>query len=235
MVAAAGVSYEHVFAPWWAYAYRSLGLMSIMIFAWATLGVLLYWQIQKLNSAESDLNTARNELEIIALTDSLTRLANRRCFDAALTKEWSRANRNNSSIAIVLLDIDWFKQYNDSYGHLQGDTCLQQVAEIIRNCINRPGDLAARYGGEEFVILLPETDLTGALTVAEKVRRHVANALIAHSGSPIGHITVSAGVMVTDSPTRDGYLAALQESDELLYSAKTKGRNNVEARSATQK
>lgn len=131
-----------------------------------------------------------------------------------------------------MLDIDWFKQYNDKYGHLQGDTCLKQVSEIICSCINRPGDLAARYGGEEFVILLPETSLAGALTVAEKVRCRVANALIAHAGSPIGHITVSAGVAVTDSPNRDGYLAALQESDKLLYPAKTKGRNNVEGRSA---
>ncbi len=235
LVAAAGVSCEHVFAPWWAYAYRSLGLVGIMILALATLGALLYWQVQKLILAESALNTTRNELEIIALTDSLTHLANRRCFDAALKKEWSRANRNSSSIAIILLDIDWFKQYNDRYGHIQGDICLKQVSEIIRSSINRPGDLAARYGGEEFVILLPETSLAGALAVAEKVRCCVENALIAHVGSPIGHITVSAGVAVTDSPNRDGYLAALQESDKLLYSAKTKGRNNVEGRSAKNK
>lgn len=233
IVAAAGLSCQHVLAPWWTYAYRSLGLMSIMILALATLGILLYWQIQQLIVAESDLNTARNELEIIALTDSLTHLANRRRFDEALKKEWSRANRNNSSIAIVLLDIDWFKQYNDSYGHLNGDICLKKVADIIRSCINRPGDLAARYGGEEFVILLPETALVGAMAVAEKVRCRIENAFIAHSGSPIGHITVSAGVTVTDSPNKDGYWAALQESDELLYSAKTKGRNNVEGRLAT--
>lgn len=228
IVVAAGVSSEHIFAPWWVYAYRSMGLIGIIIFALAVLGRLLYKQIQQLIAAESELNIARTELEIIAQTDSLTHLANRRCFDAGLQREWGRASRNKSVIAIILLDIDWFKQYNDHYGHLRGDDCLIEVAGLISNCINRAGDLAARYGGEEFVILLPETDLAGALNVAEKVRLSIVNALIEHSASPPGSVTISSGVVAIDSPQQDGYTSALKEADRLLYCAKTKGRNRVE-------
>ena len=228
IVVAAGVSSEHVFAPWWAYAYRSMGLIGIIICALAVLGSLLYKQIQQLITAENELNIARAELEIIAETDSLTQLANRRRFDASLQQEWGRASRNRSVIAIILLDIDWFKQYNDHYGHLRGDNCLVEVAGLISNCINRAGDLAARYGGEEFVILLPETDLAGALNVAEKVRLSIVNALIEHSASPLGNVTVSSGVVAIDSPQQEGYTAALKEADRLLYCAKAKGRNRVE-------
>lgn len=228
IVVAAGVSSEYIFAPWWVYAYRSMGLIGIIIFALAVLGRLLYKQIQQLIAAESELNIARTELEIIAQTDSLTHLANRRSFDAGLQREWGRASRNKSVIAIILLDIDWFKQYNDHYGHLRGDDCLIEVAGLISNCINRAGDLAARYGGEEFVILLPETDLAGALNVAEKVRLSIVNALIEHSASPLGSVTISSGVVAIDSPQQDGYTSALKEADRLLYCAKTKGRNRVE-------
>ncbi len=231
IVAAAGLSYEHVFAPWWAYAYRSMALVSVITLVLVSLGLLLYRQIQHLIAAENELSIARIELEFIAHTDSLTHLANRRCFDTSLQKEWGRASRNNSCIAIILLDIDWFKQYNDFYGHLMGDDCLRQVAGIIGCCIKRPGDLAARYGGEEFVILLPGTDLTGALSVAEEVRLSVENVLIEHSGSPVGNITISCGVVAINAPEKEGYTAALKEADRLLYCAKNKGRNCIEGRS----
>ncbi|WP_104698357.1 diguanylate cyclase [Pseudomonas syringae group genomosp. 3] len=230
IVAAAGVSCQHVFAPWWTYAYRSMALIGMIILALAFMGALLYRQIQQLITAEDELNTARNELEIIAQTDSLTHLANRRCFDTALEREWGRASRNNSITAIVLLDIDWFKQYNDQYGHLRGDECLKQVSGLISSCINRAGDLAARYGGEEFVILLPETDLDGALSVAEKVRLSIVNSLIDHSASPMGNVTISSGVVATSAPIKDGHTYALEEADRLLYCAKSKGRNRVEGR-----
>ncbi len=230
IVAAAGVSCQHVFAPWWTYAYRSMALIGMIILALAFMGALLYRQIQQLITAEDELNTARNELEIIAQTDSLTHLANRRCFDTALEREWGRASRNNSITAIVLLDIDWFKQYNDQYGHLRGDECLKQVSGLISSCINRAGDLAARYGGEEFVILLPETDLDGALSVAEKVRLSIVNSLIDHSASPMGNVTISSGVVATSASIKDGHTYALEEADRLLYCAKSKGRNRVEGR-----
>lgn len=228
IVAAAGVSSQYVFASWWTYAYRSMGLIGMIIVALVLLGILLYKQIQQLITAESELNLARNELEIIAQTDSLTHLANRRGFDGALRQEWGRASRNGSTIAIILLDIDWFKQYNDHYGHVRGDDCLLQVADLIGSCVHRAGDLAARYGGEEFVILLPETDLAGALSVAQKVRLSIINARIEHLGSPLGNVTISLGVVAINAAGQDGYTAALEEADRLLYRAKAKGRNCLE-------
>ncbi|KPB13644.1 GGDEF domain protein [Pseudomonas amygdali pv. sesami] len=222
IVAAAGVSCEHVFAPWWAYAYRSMALVGMISLTLVLLGILLYRQIRHLITAENELSIARADLEIIAKTDSLTHLANRRCFDATFQLEWERASRDNSSIALILLDIDWFKQYND---------CLSQVAGLIGSCIKRPGDLAVRYGGEEFVILLPGTDLTGALSVAEEVRLSIENALIEHSASPLGNVTISSGVVAINAQEKESYTAALREADRLLYCAKTRGRNCVEGRS----
>ncbi|WP_024675135.1 sensor domain-containing diguanylate cyclase [Pseudomonas syringae] len=230
IVAAAGVSFQHVLAPWQAYAQRSMTITGIIILALAFLGVLLYRQIRQLITAEGELNIARNELEIIAHTDSLTHLANRRGFDAALQQEWERASREHSTIAIILLDIDWFKQYNYIYGHLRGDDCLRQVAGLIGSSINRAGHIAARYGGEEFVILLPETDLAGALSVAEKVKSSISDTCIEHSASPLGKLTISSGVVAINAPEKEGYTAALEEADRLLYFAKTRGRNRVESR-----
>lgn len=228
IVAAAGVSFEHVFASWWTYAYRSLAITSIIVLALAFLGILLYRQIQQLVVAEGELTDAKKKLDVIAHTDSLTQLANRRCFDEILHKEWGRAGRNHSDVALILLDIDWFKQFNDHYGHLQGDSCLKQIAELIKLNAKRPIDLPARFGGEEFVILLPETDLEGALYVAENLRAAVINAHIEHSGSPMEKVTVSVGVIAVNAPEKDGYTTALAEADRLLYCAKNKGRNRVE-------
>lgn len=230
IVAAAGISYKFVFEPWWSYAYRSLALVALILITLAVLGAALYRQIQRLLAAEQELHNARNELEVIALTDSLTLLGNRRCFDTTLQKEWRRAYRNNSSVAIILLDIDWFKQFNDHYGHLHGDECLTQVASLISGSVTRPGDLAARYGGEEFVILLPDTDLAGALNVAEKIRSSIAEALMKHVLSPFGVVTVSAGVVATLAQERESYRGLLAEADRLLYCAKSEGRNRISGR-----
>jgi diguanylate cyclase (GGDEF)-like protein len=227
IVVAAGISCDYVFTPWWTYAYRSMILVGIIILTLVFLSSLLYRQIQQLITAERELNVARHDLEIIAQTDSLTHLANRRCFDAALMKEWGRANRNASTIALILLDIDWFKQYNDHYGHPQGDECLKQVAGLVGKSVKRSTDLAARYGGEEFVILLPDTELAGALSVAEQVRSSIAEAHIKHLASPLANVTISAGVVAIMKPDKDRYAAALAEADRLLYCAKSKGRNSV--------
>ena len=228
IVAAAGVSYQQVFAPWWAYVYQSITVVGTIILALAFLGAWLYRQIQKLLIAESELNSARNKLEVIAMTDSLTSLANRRSFDTSLQKEWGRALRNRTGLAVILLDIDWFKQYNDHYGHLKGDDCLVQIASLLAGGVSRTCDVAARYGGEEFVILLPETDLAGALIVAEKVRSSIEQAQIQHSASPLGIVTISAGVVALFPVAGANYKDSLAEADRLLYSAKSKGRNCVE-------
>ncbi|UEB97859.1 diguanylate cyclase [Pseudomonas sp. HN2] len=228
IVAAAGVSYEHVFAPWWSYVYQSVALVGTIILALAILGSLLYRQIQQLLVAEYELKIIRKELEVIAHTDSLTSLANRRSFDLAMDKEWKRATRNQTSISVILLDIDLFKQYNDRYGHLSGDDCLVRVASIIAANVNRPGDFAARYGGEEFIVLLPDTELAGAVMVAENIRLSLLNANIQHSASPFGIVTISSGVVSTSETLGESPKEFLIKADRLLYAAKSKGRNRVE-------
>ncbi|WP_348970926.1 sensor domain-containing diguanylate cyclase [Pseudomonas atacamensis] len=227
IVAAAGVSYEHVFAPWWSYVYQSVALVGTIILALAILGSLLYRQIQQLLVAECELKIIRKELEVIAHTDSLTSLANRRSFDLAMDKEWKRATRNQTCISVILLDIDLFKQYNDRYGHLSGDDCLVHVANIIAANVNRPGDIAARYGGEEFVVLLPETDLAGAVMVAENIKLSLLNANIQHSASPFGIVTISSGVVSTSETLGESPKEFLIKADQLLYAAKSQGRNRV--------
>lgn len=227
IVAAAGVSYEHVFAPWWSYVYQSVALVGSIILALAFLGNLLYRQIQQLLVAERELKAIRKELEVIAHTDGLTSLANRRNFDLAMDKEWKRATRNQTSISVILLDIDLFKQYNDHYGHLSGDDCLVRVANLIAANVNRPGDIAARYGGEEFVVLLPDTELAGAVMVAENIRLSLLNAKIQHSASPFGIVTISSGVVSTAKTGEENQKEFLIKADRLLYSAKAQGRNRV--------
>ncbi|WP_434581268.1 diguanylate cyclase [Pseudomonas sp. Z5-35] len=229
IVAAAGVSYEHVFAPWWSYVYQSTALVGSIILALAFLGSLLYRQIQQLLVAERELKVIRRELEVIAHTDGLTSLANRRSFDLAMDKEWKRATRNQTSLALILLDIDLFKQYNDHYGHLSGDDCLVHVANLIAANVNRPGDIAARYGGEEFVVLLPDTELAGAVMVAENIRLSLLSAKIQHSASPFGIVTISSGVISTCKAGDENYKNFLLKADRLLYAAKSKGRNRIES------
>lgn len=228
IVAAAGLSLDSVFATWWTYVYQASIMVVLVIIVLTSLGFLFYIQIQRLLVAEEELRLAQSDLEHIAKTDSLTGLPNRRYFDATLAQEWSRTCRTESSIALILIDIDWFKQYNDHYGHVLGDECLRQVAQLIGKNINRPTDLAARYGGEEFVILLPETDLAGAIKIAEEMRSAIETAKIEHRGSTAGIVTISAGVA---SNHQNGIIEAtdlLEKADSLLYRAKKMGRNRVE-------
>ncbi|MDF3199085.1 diguanylate cyclase [Pseudomonas sp. 1912-s] len=231
IVAAAGLSLDSVFSTWWTYVYQVSIIVVLIIFMLTSLGFLFYRQIQRLLVAEEELHLAHRNLEHIAKTDSLTELPNRRCFDATLAQEWSRACRTGNSVAIILIDIDWFKQYNDHYGHVLGDECLRQIARLIGKNTNRPADLAARYGGEEFVILLPETELAGAVKIAEDVRSAIEAAKIEHRGSKAGIVTISAGVA---SIHQDGVIVAsdlLEKADSLLYRAKSLGRNRVEHQS----
>ncbi len=175
------------------------------------------------------LEEANQRLQHLSSIDGLTGIANRRHFDEALESEWRRAYRNDTSLALVMLDLDEFKLFNDTYGHQGGDECLRQVAAILRDGLRRAGDLVARYGGEEFVAILPDCDITGALRYAESVRAAVQELAIPHESSPVGRImTLSAGVAAA-SPRRGTYPDELiARADQALYTAKGTGKNRVE-------
>lgn len=178
-----------------------------------------------------------DELRTLASTDGLTRLANRRTIDETLVREWSRAQRNDSDVSLLLIDVDHFKLFNDSYGHPAGDRCLQEVARIVGTIGQRPADLAGRFGGEEFALILPDTDVPGALYVANAVRRAVSERNIPHRASPVApNVTISVGVSCWDSrppPSPKSELRVqprdlLSAADQALYRAKERGRDCVE-------
>lgn len=169
----------------------------------------------------------QNTLRVLSMKDGLTGIANRRSFEEYLQREWKRARRHETSISLILIDIDCFKKYNDHFGHLKGDDCLKWVAQTLERDILRPGDTVARYGGEEFIVILPETPLKAALTVAERLRKSIVNLqLEAPPEAPNTFVTISLGVAETipdhESPSR-----LLKEADAALYRAKTEGRNRV--------
>lgn len=175
-----------------------------------------------------ELKKYRDLLEKHSFMDGLTGIANRRCFDATFSKEWKRALRSGENISIALIDIDFFKKYNDHYGHLTGDDCLKQVGNALNNSLNRAGDLVARYGGEEFVIILPATYQRDAIQAGEKVRNNIEKLKIPHEMSEVSHyVTVSIGV-ATIIPEKDITPANLiEQADKALYQAKCTGRNRV--------
>nr|WP_256678286.1 GGDEF domain-containing protein [Pseudomonas sp. PB101] len=181
-------------------------------------------QVELLDTQDKLLEVNRN-LEGLALKDALTGLANRRQLDAFIDAEMGRARRSQSELALLMIDVDHFKPFNDRYGHPAGDECLRKVGAVITDNIKRPGDLAARYGGEEFAVVLPGTDYVGAFLVAEKIRRAVLDAGITHSDSPQGAVTVSIGVCASNgaSPVRSEEL--IDAADKALYVAKASGRN----------
>jgi two-component system, chemotaxis family, response regulator WspR len=168
------------------------------------------------------------QLEFQAGHDTLTGVSRRRVFTHALRQEWRRAARHAAPVSVMMLDVDNFHAYNEAYGHLAGDECLRRVAESLQKGLHRQGDAMARFGGEEFAVLLPETDLAGAIAVAEVLRAGVEALAIPHSGSPVASVvTVSVGV-ASQVPAHDmAPETLLQSADEALYTAKAAGRNRV--------
>ncbi len=167
-------------------------------------------------------------LEQRANLDALTEIPNRGSFEETLEKEWKRATRNQSPLSVAMLDIDFFKQFNDLYGHLAGDEALQKVAGALQKTLQRPADLAARYGGEEFVLLLPETSGESALIVSERVRTEVHDLNIPHSRSRVAnYLTVSIGVASMPGYSDTGPETLLDKADKNMYQAKEAGRNRV--------
>lgn len=178
--------------------------------------------------AEKKLQEANELLQKLSMADGLTGIANRRCFDEALLKNWNRLTEQSVPISLILLDIDSFKAYNDLYGHLAGDTCIQQIAGILKNMPWGSYDLPARYGGEEFVVLLPDRDLVQAIEVATHIHEAVKNAQIPHKGSSISdYLTISIGVASTIATVEATPSHLIKEADIALYEAKKNGRNQI--------
>jgi|GEM_PF-1936596 len=177
--------------------------------------------------AEQKLIEAYSAVEAMATTDALTGLANRRRFDQDLATEWLRGAREQEPLSLLMMDIDKFKAYNDTFGHIRGDGCLKQVAEACMDVICRPGDLVARYGGEEFVVILPNTHGEGALAVAHEILEAVRHRRLPHPGGAFQIVTVSIGC-VTGIPTYGKHATELLDlADQALYAAKSNGRNRV--------
>lgn len=175
-----------------------------------------------------ELKKYQDFLQNLALLDGLTGIANRRNFDERLAAEWKRAKRNRLPLSLLLLDVDYFKLYNDHYGHAEGDECLRRIAAVLRQGTTRPADLAARYGGEEFVILLPETDRKGAAVTAEKVMATVTELAIPHAYSKVAsHVTVSIGATSLTPNEERTPEQLVKAADQALYQAKEQGRNRV--------
>ena len=166
-------------------------------------------------------------IERLSMLDELTDLPNRRSFEIRLASEWARATREKTPISILMIDVDNFKDFNDSYGHIQGDIALQSSAKVFSQILKRPGDFAARWGGEEFIALLPNTDLPGALGIAEQIRNGIEVMQIPRYDGPVRSITASIGVNTRLNGQSGSINEFISRADKALYDAKIKGRNKV--------
>ena len=167
-------------------------------------------------------------LEQLVSIDSLTEVANRRRFDEMLDQEWRRSVRNESPLSIIMIDVDYFKALNDSFGHAAGDVCLKQIALALKNSLRRSSDTLARYGGEEFAAILPNISHADAMKLAEQMRVNVEAQAIAHPRSPLGpYVTVSLGLTTAQPKMHESPAQLLVQADEMLYQAKQEGRNRI--------
>ncbi|MDQ8036339.1 MAG: diguanylate cyclase [Pedobacter sp.] len=215
---------------WWLLFFYFFGSLSVSLF--------VAWMLERqervsflksllLNYESTERERLNRELARLARQDALTGLANRRSFDERLVQEWERSQRGRHELALIFIDVDHFKLYNDTYGHSAGDDCLAAVAGAIHSCMFRPADLASRYGGEEFVVLLPETTVEGAREVAERIQEAVDKLNMPHAASPTaGHVTISMGL--TSCVPQSGLAQALVDAaDSALYQAKHAGRHRI--------
>lgn len=185
-------------------------------------------QAEQLTQTVQALETANDQLERLNNLDALTQVANRRHFDSRLEHEWTRLKRAQKPLSLLMIDVDYFKFFNDGFGHLAGDRCLQQIAQAIQSVIQRPGDELFRYGGEEFAIILPETDQQGALHIVQEIQKAIHTleiAVPASSPAPTSFVTVSLGIAVQVPQSGSTMYNLIDHADEALYSAKNQGRN----------
>jgi diguanylate cyclase (GGDEF)-like protein/PAS domain S-box-containing protein len=187
------------------------------------------FDISERKKTEEHLSRLQKQLEEYSFQDGLTGIANRRMFDTVMEREWGNAQRTGMPLSLLILDIDYFKQYNDHYGHIKGDECLRQVAQTLSLAANRPRDFIARIGGEEFVWLLPETDAESARLVARKCLHLIRQQQIVHEFSPVSPLlSVSLGVGTTVAPLQATAVDFIEQVDKLLYRAKHNGRMRAE-------
>ncbi len=216
----AGVAESEYLAGWRATALlNAVAVLLVAVMIGASVAGLRV-QIQRRKRAEDTL--ARQ-----ALLDGLTGVANRRQFDAVLEREWNRAQRDGSALALLMIDVDNFKAYNDRYGHLAGDKVLVAIAQTISACVVRSSDLAARYGGEEFGVILPATNTAGAWAIAERIRAAIVALSLPHDDAAGAIVTVSVGVAALSPSLASGFSFLVQTADSALYDAKRGGRNRT--------
>ncbi|WP_235578099.1 sensor domain-containing diguanylate cyclase [Pseudorhodoferax sp. Leaf267] len=228
-------SKDDVLANWRASAIFQTVWVSFLCVILGLAGTWIRLLTQRQDKAEAGLRQARDALAVanarlsrMAQYDGLTGLANRRYLDTRLMQFFRQAQRHQRPMAVVMVDVDEFKKYNDLYGHVQGDECLRRVANALRTAAGRPQDFVARYGGEEMVLLLPETELDGAARVAEAARQAVIDQQIPHEGSALGQVSVSLGVAAWVPAVAETPYEMLQSADAALYQAKRQGRNRVQ-------
>jgi diguanylate cyclase (GGDEF)-like protein len=205
---------------------RQLVFLIVVTVLVLTLAVFWMFYYRKMSNR---LAAANKQLERLNITDALTGLCNRRHFDDVLAQEYARHARSGASLSLIMIDIDAFKQFNDTYGHVAGDACLKDVAAVIGKCASRASDMSARYGGEEFVCILPDTDIQGAVAIAQEIRQQILALAIPHSQSAAAPwVSVSLGVVTTKCRTHQSATHVVDLADAMLFRAKSGGRNRVE-------
>ncbi len=222
LVVFVGRAEKDIYKHWTDNLYTIVTMMFLFVLVCMVLFLVLRKELKKRVEAEEKLRQ-------LARIDGLTGLLNRRALDDMLRDLWNRNRRSNGIFSILFIDVDYFKFYNDTYGHQKGDDVLVSVARAISVQLPRSADIAARYGGEEFIAVLPETDQGGAVVVGEKIRRAIEALQIPHSKSQSGHVTASIGVATYEHGVHDSIDAVLNAADGALYAAKGRGRNNVQS------
>lgn len=227
LILTVNLSTDEIFAPWRRKA-LVIGPVLLLLCACAIASSLLFRrEVTRRAQTEMALAESAKKLSIIAATDGLTGLANRRTFDTEFDRAFRRALRGGTSLAVMILDADWFKRYNDTYGHPAGDEVLRSIATCLSQRLRQPDDLSARYGGEEFVALLPDTDLQSAQWLGDFIRIGIEQLALEHNGSDFGIVTVSIGIAVVTPFIGFQSTELIQGADRALYDAKRDGRNRL--------
>ncbi|MEN0106531.1 MAG: sensor domain-containing diguanylate cyclase [Pseudomonas sp.] len=229
LVAISGISAQAIRLPWWRQLIVAGVVLLLVGLSMAAFARVFLKQISRSEVAENEMRAAHKALQKFSLEDALTGLANRRRLDDVLPQELGRVRRTRAPLGVIMLDIDYFKLYNDRYGHVAGDAAIQAVATVLASCARRAEDLPARYGGEEMMLLLPGANEAHCLEIAENIRQAVFDLGREHLGSPLGVLSVSLGVAVAypQHAENDDVAALVKQADTALYQAKHQGRNQA--------